>query len=208
MMTNEEAIQTIKSECYISDLLNLDRTRMVNTALDKAVEALKAEPCEDGIVRRICNSCAFLKEGLHAEPCEDCISRLAALHAVEEGLSYVEVENAIKALPSVKPIAENATTTEDCVSRDNVLDMLNQIDISVYDGDGFQKEEWVAFANHIPSVKPIRPKGKWIHWDENEYGETAECSECKDVFYACDGGRVEDIYNYCPNCGAEMEVEK
>lgn len=47
----DEAIRVIKSECYISNLLNLDRTRMVNTALDKAVEALKAEPCEDCISR-------------------------------------------------------------------------------------------------------------------------------------------------------------
>ena len=40
-MTNQEAINIIKSECYVANLLNLDRTRMVNTALDKACEALK-----------------------------------------------------------------------------------------------------------------------------------------------------------------------
>ena len=40
-MTNEEAIKIIRSECYIANLLNLDRTQMVNTALDKACEALK-----------------------------------------------------------------------------------------------------------------------------------------------------------------------
>lgn len=45
-------IQTLKSECYIGDLLNLDRTRIVNTALDKAVLSLeligylKNRPCE------------------------------------------------------------------------------------------------------------------------------------------------------------------
>ena len=37
----DEAIRVIKSECYISNLLNLDRTTIVNSALDKAVEALK-----------------------------------------------------------------------------------------------------------------------------------------------------------------------
>lgn len=41
MMTNKEAIKIIKSECYVANLLNLDKTRMVNTALDKACEALK-----------------------------------------------------------------------------------------------------------------------------------------------------------------------
>ncbi len=40
-MTNEEAIKIIRSECYVANLLNLDRTRIVNTALDKACEALK-----------------------------------------------------------------------------------------------------------------------------------------------------------------------
>lgn len=41
MMTNKEAINIIKSECYVANLLNLDRTRIVNTALDKACEALE-----------------------------------------------------------------------------------------------------------------------------------------------------------------------
>lgn len=40
-MTNEEAIKIIKSECYTANLLNLDRTRMVNTALDLAIKALE-----------------------------------------------------------------------------------------------------------------------------------------------------------------------
>ena len=38
-MTLEKAKKIIKSECYIADLLNLDRTRMVNTALDTVIEA-------------------------------------------------------------------------------------------------------------------------------------------------------------------------
>ena len=37
----DEAIRVIKSECYIFNMLNLDRTTIVNSALDKAVEALK-----------------------------------------------------------------------------------------------------------------------------------------------------------------------
>lgn len=43
----QEAIKIIKSECYISDLLDLDRTRMVNTALDMAVKALETPPSDD-----------------------------------------------------------------------------------------------------------------------------------------------------------------
>ena len=39
-MTREEAIGIIKSECYVFNPLNLDRSTMVNTALDMAIRAL------------------------------------------------------------------------------------------------------------------------------------------------------------------------
>ena len=40
-MTAEQAIEVIKSNCYVLNLLNLDRTTLINTALDMAVEALE-----------------------------------------------------------------------------------------------------------------------------------------------------------------------
>ena len=49
-MTLDEAKKIIKSECYIADLLNLDRTRMVNTALDtviKVAEQTRWIPCSE-----------------------------------------------------------------------------------------------------------------------------------------------------------------
>ena len=39
-MTNEKAIEVIKQNCYVSNLLDLDETVMINTALDRAVDAL------------------------------------------------------------------------------------------------------------------------------------------------------------------------
>lgn len=49
-MTLAEAKKIIKSECYIADLLNLDRTQMVNTALDTLIEAAEETrwiPCSE-----------------------------------------------------------------------------------------------------------------------------------------------------------------
>lgn len=40
-MTREEAIGIIKSECYVFNPLNFDRSTMVNTALDIAIKALR-----------------------------------------------------------------------------------------------------------------------------------------------------------------------
>jgi hypothetical protein len=46
-MSKEDAIDIIKSECYVFNPLNFDRSTMVNTALDMAIKALEQEPCED-----------------------------------------------------------------------------------------------------------------------------------------------------------------
>lgn len=78
-MTNEEAVKIIKSECYIADLLNLDRTRMVNTALDLAIKALEQQLCED------------------------CVSRKAVMFEIDESYNIVDLEKRIKDLPSVQP---------------------------------------------------------------------------------------------------------
>ena len=42
-MTREEAISVIKSECYIFNPLDFDRTTKINTALDVAIEALEKQ---------------------------------------------------------------------------------------------------------------------------------------------------------------------
>jgi hypothetical protein len=40
-MTNKESIEIIKSECYVFNPLNFDRSTMVNTALDMAIDSLE-----------------------------------------------------------------------------------------------------------------------------------------------------------------------
>jgi len=58
-MTIDEAIKIIKSECYVFNPLNLDRTQMVNTALDMAIrslEAWKKDLEEDNVGRKASDS--------------------------------------------------------------------------------------------------------------------------------------------------------
>lgn len=50
-MTASEAIKVIKSECYVFNPLNFDRTQLINTALDKAVEALEQVKEIKGIIK-------------------------------------------------------------------------------------------------------------------------------------------------------------
>lgn len=46
-MTYEKAIEIIKSECYILDLMSLDHTTMVNQALDLAIQSLQLRILEN-----------------------------------------------------------------------------------------------------------------------------------------------------------------
>ena len=48
-MTREEAINVIKSECYIFNPLDFDRSTTINTALDMAIKALDQESILDKI---------------------------------------------------------------------------------------------------------------------------------------------------------------
>ena len=48
-MTNKEAKEIIKSECYIFNPLDFDKSTRINTALDMAIKALEQEPILDKI---------------------------------------------------------------------------------------------------------------------------------------------------------------
>lgn len=79
-MTNQEAIEIIKSECYVMNLLNLDRTRMINSALDKAVEALEAQADIDAVIAKIESMRA--KDAFCKYPYTRCIG------AIKRGISH------------------------------------------------------------------------------------------------------------------------
>lgn len=65
-MTNDKAMEVLKSECYVLPFLDGDRAALINTALDVAIEALKAQKVgqwitlkdEYGdIVEAVCSCC-------------------------------------------------------------------------------------------------------------------------------------------------------
>ena len=68
--------------------------------------------------------------------------------------------------------------------------------------EAMYKEVMNTIRNHIvPPVTPTRPAGHWINIDKTH----SKCDKCESVFeIASANGEI----NFCPNCGAEMEVEE
>ena len=61
-MTREEAIGVIKSECYIFNPLDFDKSTRINTALDMAIEALDQKSMIDKIRAEIMDAGAYEQE--------------------------------------------------------------------------------------------------------------------------------------------------
>ena len=93
---------------------------------------------------------------------------------------------------------------DDCISRGAVLEQIN-----CWIGSG---EYRYTNATHyltrrvqdIPSVTPKAKTGHWIEKDDFDGDVHYDCSECGESFCLIDGTPTDNLYNYCPICGAKM----
>ena len=132
-------------------------------------------------------------QALEQEPCEDAVSRQSVLdlprikshnHWGNVIAESVNVED-IQTLPPVTPTKCIATVK-------------------------FSKEDMQKLIDEkMKDIVVERKKGKWINKSHtSDCGIKFVASECtccgKKTFFDCD----QLVYNYCPNCGAEMEREE
>ena len=73
--------------------------------------------------------------------------------------------------------------------------------------DKEQMQELVdkAKAEVLASIE--RPQGEWIEDVNDTYSydhDTWECSVCHEPFTLIEGTPKDNLYNFCPNCGADM----
>lgn len=58
------------------------------------------------------------------------------------------------------------------------------------------------------AIKALKQEPKTGHWIEKEGFDGDiyyDCSECGEAFCLIDGTPKDNLYNFCPNCGAKME---
>ena len=89
--------------------------------------------------------------------------------------------------------------SDDCVSRKDIYFKLTN---GAYHNETIEQfiDRLVKELEALPPVTPTRKSG--LHWIErfNNEDKWLECPYChKDS---------DNAYNYCPNCGAEMESEE
>lgn len=93
------------------------------------------------------------------------------------------------------------------IERNKLFEAIKNESMTQFDwSEKVDLEEFEKVLNNIPTADVVEAKhGKWIehlHFSfEGSYtGVDYECSRCGYNDY------VDEEYNYCPNCGAKMEM--
>ena len=138
---------------------------------------------------------------------EEIIDKLIDL--TEGTIDHFDREDAMDMLYEVKRLlgkreALEREPCEDCISRQAVLGMKIIAPIALAaNGEAVQYKEvvFVRDLEELPSVTPQPKIGRWIR-QTDDYHDYYECEHCGIAV------GLDDIRNYCPNCGAKMEVEE
>ena len=143
------------------------------------------------------------ENGKKSKQTDDLISRQAVQDYIAKYLSqylYNDVRETVEVideyigeLPSVNPQPCN-----DAISKQAVINACEQ-SINIL--------EAVDRIMDLPSVEQEPKTGHWIEKDGFDGDVYYDCSECGESWTTIEGTPWDNVWNYCPNCGARMESE-
>ena len=65
-----------------------------------------------------------------------------------------------------------------------------------------QQDKMIELAKKLPK------RGKWTEIEDYDGGFYYQCSVCGEEWYFTEGTPADNNANYCPRCGAKMEVQE
>ena len=142
---------------------------------------------------------------------EELIKRLERVIATgapdKDGMHPISAEMVLEV---VKGLSEHGTNLAevgtDLISRQAAIDIIEDFP----HGDVWNVESMEEMVYRIKQLPTIQPKrGKWIRTGSGSLYDHYECSECgKAPKWECMGNNRWKIAftDFCPNCGAKMEV--
>jgi len=72
--------------------------------------------------------------------------------------------------------------------------------------DGMYTHEILEAINEQPTINPesIVKRGQWVENEDFNNDTYYDCSVCGESFCFIEGYPDDNLYKYCPNCGAKM----
>ena len=215
-MTNQEAADELQ---YAIDLIKQDGKDWLDERdipiLETAISALQAQEAKTQLssaevttsgVKKTCITCKHYPPE-SKWPCIDCDMRNPADRWEPQELSKNSpktLQNSTREMETCNELVKDTNVPcKDTISRQAVIEALDEIESEVADGDGFRYEKWRQYFCELPSAQPERKKGKWIPQDFNKHSGMEstlvyyypKCSVC---------GKSANYTNFCPNCGADL----
>ena len=182
----------------------------------------KQQPCEDCISREAtlkafaekcggeCDRCEYNGSGYYtAENCKLIKSMPSVTPKPNrcDSCIHSEEQDGASCYECVKGMADNfeAKPCEDAISRAALLEELGEEPFNWNDSpEEFQEVrdyQWFrSLVENAPSVAPETKTGYWIR-QTDDYHDYYECEHCGIAV------GLDDIRNYCPNCGCRMKGE-
>ena len=93
---------------------------------------------------------------------------------------------------------------------------MRPIDADALKEQAYESREWshgghpfvveVDDIDDAPTIDPddLRPKGEWIEQEDFNLDTYYDCSVCGESFCLIDGSPTDNLFKFCPNCGAKM----
>ena len=145
----------------------------------------------------------------------DPISRqqaITALRALSDDDGYINaphevVTDVVRGLPSAQPKHDENPCQEQGDSDKFVVKTgktLHDVAWKNWHEPTLSANVVLDMIRELPPAKPERKTGKWIEQDDGWDGIYYECSVCREPFTLIDGTPSDNLYNFCPNCGADM----